>query len=115
MVEYSPAKLDALFRALSDSTRRAMLEDLASAPRSVGELAAPHAMSLAAASKHIQALERAGLVVRNVQGRTHVCHLNAAPMHGGVEWLRHYETFWTQRLDALDAPLRKPIRPGARK
>ena len=110
MVEHSPAQLDALFRALADPTRRAMLDELSAAPRSVGELAAPHAMSLAAASKHIQMLERAGLVERSVQGRTHVCRLNAAPMHGGAEWLRHYEKFWTQRLDVLEALLRTPDR-----
>lgn len=104
----APADLDALFRALADPTRRAMLDELAQAPRSVGELAAPHAMSLAAASKHIQMLERAGLVERTVEGRTHRCRLDARPLHAGAEWLRHYAKFWTQRLDALEALLRSP-------
>ena len=104
MVEQS---LDAVFHALADGTRRAMLERLAEGPHSVGELAAPFEMSLAAASKHIQVLERAGLVRREIQGRAHVCSLDAAPMHAGAEWLRHYEIFWNQRLDALEAALRK--------
>lgn len=106
MVEYYDARLNDLFRALADPTRRAMLQDLANGPRTVGELAAPHAISLAGASKHIQVLEHAGLLDREVQGRVHTCRLDAAPLHAGVEWLRHYERFWNQRLDALDALLR---------
>ena len=106
MVEYDDARLNGLFRALADPTRRAMLQDLADGPRTVSELAAPHAISLAGASKHIQVLEQAGLLEREVQGRVHTCRLDAAPLHEGVEWLRHYERFWTTRLDALDALLR---------
>ena len=64
MVDKSPERLDAVFRALADPTRRAMLRDLAQAPRTIGELAAPFAISLAGASKHIQMLERAGLIRR---------------------------------------------------
>ena len=108
MVEHAP--LDAIFHALADATRRAMLEALATGPRNVGELAAPFDMSLAAASKHIQVLERAGLVRREIQGRAHVCSLDAAPMHAGAEWLRHYEAFWNQRLDALETLLRQDAR-----
>ena len=106
MVEYNDARLNDLFRALADPTRRAMLQDLAHGPRTVGELAAPYAISLAGASKHIQVLEHAGLVDREVRGRVHTCRLDAAPLHEGVEWLRHYERFWTTRLDALEALLR---------
>jgi DNA-binding transcriptional ArsR family regulator len=100
-------RLDDTFRALADRTRRAMLRSLAEGERSVGELAAPFAMSLAAASKHIKVLEHAGLVRRTVQGRTHRVRLDAQPMHAGLEWLRHYEHYWTLRLDALDALLRE--------
>lgn len=95
-----------MFRALADPTRRAMLEQLAEGRRSVGELAQPFDMSLAAASKHIKVLERAGLVRREVRGRTHLCSLDARPMHGGLEWMRHYEQFWNRRLDDLEALLR---------
>ncbi|MFC3651818.1 ArsR/SmtB family transcription factor [Dyella humi] len=106
MVKYNSAQLDDVFQALADPTRRAMLGSLTKQPLSVGELAEPFDMSLAAASKHIKLLERAGLIERNVQGRTHLCRLNAQPMHAGMEWLRHYEQFWTQKLDALEALLR---------
>ena len=119
MAEYrSPpaatAALDSLFAALSDRTRRAMLGTLASGERSVGELAAPFDMSLAAASKHIKVLEAAGLVKREVQGRTHRVRLDAHPLHAGVEWLRHYERFWTLRLDALDALLQAEDRAAGK-
>jgi DNA-binding transcriptional ArsR family regulator len=112
MVDKS-ARLDAVFHALADPTRRAMLRDLARRPRNVGELAAPFEISLAAASKHIQVLERAGLLQREVQGRVHVCRLDARPLHAGVEWMRHYERFWNQRLDALEALLKAEDRAAA--
>ena len=98
-------RLDAVFRALADPTRRAMLQDLADRPRTVGELAAPFQISLAGASKHIQMLERAGLVRREIHGRVHTCRLDAVPLHQGAEWLRHYERFWNTRLDALETLL----------
>ncbi|MBB1059481.1 metalloregulator ArsR/SmtB family transcription factor [Marilutibacter spongiae] len=106
MVEFNPRSLDALFHALSDPTRRAMLQTLSTRSHKVGELAAPFDMSLAAASKHIKVLEQAGLVRREVRGRTHTCHLEALPLHAGLAWLRHYERFWRDRLDALEALLR---------
>jgi DNA-binding transcriptional ArsR family regulator len=95
-----------LFQALSDPTRRAMLQALAGQPRTVGELAAPFEISLAGASKHIQVLERAGLIHREVQGRVHTCYLDARPLHAGAEWIRHYERFWNRKLDALETLLR---------
>ena len=106
MVDKSNERLDAVFHALADPTRRAMLRGLADGPHTVGELAAPFAISLAGASKHIQVLQRAGLIEREVQGRVHTCRLDAAPLHEGVEWMRHYERFWTQRLDGLEALLK---------
>jgi DNA-binding transcriptional ArsR family regulator len=113
MVNYKPdvpdtSRLDGLFQALSDPTRRAMLQELARHPRTVGELAAPFQISLAGASKHIQVLERAGLIHREVQGRVHTCHLDAQPLHAGAEWIRHYERFWNRKLDALEALLKAP-------
>ena len=90
MIEY-PSRLDGVFHALSDPTRRAMLAALAAAgERSVGELAAPFEISLAAASKHIRALERAGLVRRRVQGRRHRCTLEAGPLAEADAWLRGF-------------------------
>lgn len=109
MVEYSSEKLDAVFHALADGTRRRMLRSLGGHPRSVGELAAPFQISLAAASKHIKVLERAGLVTRTIQGRTHLCRLQPEALAAGQEWLRFYERFWTERLDALEAALHHGI------
>ena len=94
--------LDDVFHALADPTRRAMLKSLAKSEHTVGELAEPFAISLAGASKHIKVLERAGLVKRRVEGRTHICRLEAMPMHAGMEWMRHYEQFWNERLDVLE-------------
>jgi DNA-binding transcriptional ArsR family regulator len=108
MVEYlmPTSGLDEVFHALADPTRRAMLASLREGERSVGELAAPHRISLAAASKHIKTLERAGLVKRTIVGRTHRCALDPAPLADADAWLRRYSAFWTERLDALDALLR---------
>ena len=113
MVELAPAQLDVVFHALADPTRRAMLAHLAGAPQTVTALAAPHRMSLAAASKHVKALERAGLVRRNVQGRTHVCRLEAAPLARAHSWLGDYQRFWRQQFDALEAVLNEPPPPPA--
>ena len=107
MVELSASALDDVFHALGDATRRRMLRELARADRSVGELAQPFEMSLAAASKHIKVLERAGLIRREVLGRTHVCRLAPGPLASAHEWLSFYECFWTDRLDVLDRLLRQ--------
>lgn len=106
MVEHHPRALDTVFHALGDATRRRMLRELAHGPRTVGELARPFAMSLAAASKHVKALERAGLIRREVQGRSHLCRLDPGPLAGAHAWLAFYERFWTGRLDVLEALLR---------
>jgi DNA-binding transcriptional ArsR family regulator len=108
MVEQEPPHLDAVFRALADPTRRAMLRRLAEGERSIGELAAPFRMSFAGASKHVRALEGAGLVRRRVHGRTHLCRLEAAPLAEADEWLRFYRGFWGGRLDALERALGRP-------
>jgi DNA-binding transcriptional ArsR family regulator len=108
MVEQQSAHLDSVFHALADPTRRGMLRSLAGGARSIGELAAPLRMSFAGASKHVKSLERAGLVRRTVQGRQHLCRLDAARLADADEWLRFYQRFWTARLDALERELRKP-------
>ena len=110
MVEHNLPTLDAIFHALGDSTRRHMLRELADGDRTVGQLAEPFAMSLAAASKHIKALEGAGLIRREVRGRTHICRLEPGPLASADRWLRYYERFWTDRLDILDRLLREEQR-----
>ena len=105
MVELQQPQLDTVFHALGDATRRRMLRALAGGERTVGQLAEPFAISLAAASKHIKALENAGLIRREVRGRTQLCRLDPGPLASAHEWLRFYERFWTDRLDALEAAL----------
>lgn len=107
MVELQTRQLDAVFHALGDATRRRMLRELAKGERSVGQLAAPFEISLAAASKHIKALENAGLIRREVRGRTHLCRLEPGPLASANAWLDHYARFWTTHLDALEQVLRK--------
>lgn len=106
MVEHDSQTLDTVFQALGDTTRRAMLAQLAKGESTVSALAEPHAMSLAAASKHIKVLERAGMVRREVRGRTHICSLEPAPLMSADQWIGMYRRYWTGRLDALEALLR---------
>ncbi|HEY0734269.1 MAG TPA: metalloregulator ArsR/SmtB family transcription factor [Herpetosiphonaceae bacterium] len=106
MVEQSSATLDSVFHALADPTRRTMLRSLAAGQRTIGELAAPFSMSFAAASKHVRVLEAAGLVRRRIEGRSHICRIETAPLAAANEWLRFYERFWTDQFDALDAALK---------
>ena len=107
MVELQATQLDSVFHALGDATRRRMLRELASGERTVGQLAHPFAISLAAASKHIKALENAGLIRREVRGRTHLCRLDPGPLASAHQWLSYYEGFWTDRLDLLERLLRE--------
>lgn len=92
-----------MFRALGDTTRRELLRRLARRDHTVGELAEPFAMSVAAVSKHVAVLERAGLVQRTVRGRNHHVRLDARKLARAQQWLAHYEHFWNDRLDALDS------------
>ena len=105
MVNYSHGELDRVFHALSDPSRRAIVDRLTRGPASVSELAEPFDMSLAAASKHVKILERAGLVRRRVEGRTHHCRLDATRLARAQRWLAFYERFWDEKLDALDTLL----------
>lgn len=107
MVEREAPRLDTVFHALGDATRRRMLRELAQGERTVGQLAEPFAMSLAAASKHIKALENAGLIRREVRGRTHLCRLDPGPLASAHRWLSFYERFWTDRLAVLERLLRE--------
>jgi DNA-binding transcriptional ArsR family regulator len=107
MVEPQVPQLNTVFHALGDATRRRMLHDLASGERTVGQLAEPFTISLAAASKHIKVLESAGLIRREVRGRTHLCRLDPGPLASAHQWLSFYERFWTGRLDVLERLLRE--------
>jgi DNA-binding transcriptional ArsR family regulator len=95
--------MNEVFHALASDARRDMLRRLAGRDLTVGQLAAPLAMSLAAASKHVQVLERAGLLRRTVDGRRHICRLEPAPLAAAQHWLGFYQNFWAERLDALQA------------
>jgi DNA-binding transcriptional ArsR family regulator len=101
MVNTSPAQLDSIFHALADSTRRAILQDVARKEKTVGEIAKPYRMSLAAVSKHLKVLEGADLIAREKRGSFQMVRLNAAPLRSAEQWLAHYQKFWTRQLDAL--------------
>jgi len=94
--------LDATFGALSDPTRRAIVQRLTKGDASVGELAEPFDMSLPAISKHLTVLERAGLVERTKEGRTRRCRLVDEPMREVLEWIASYGHFWEGQLDSLE-------------
>ncbi|HEY1917481.1 MAG TPA: metalloregulator ArsR/SmtB family transcription factor [Streptosporangiaceae bacterium] len=94
--------MDAVFHALASQPRRDMVARLSAGPLTVGQLAAPLAMSLAAAAKHVQVLERAGLIDRTIDGRRHICRLEAGPLAAAQAWLAFYEQHWRDRLDALE-------------
>jgi DNA-binding transcriptional ArsR family regulator len=105
--------LDGVFQALANNARREMLHRLAEHPLTVGELAEPLTMSLAATSKHIKVLERAGLVEQTIAGRRHLCHLVALPLGAAADWLQSYEHFWEERLNALEGHFRASAAPHA--
>ena len=98
--------LDLVFRALADPTRRAILARLAEGEATVGSLSEPFPISLAAVSKHLGVLERAGLVTREARGRERVCRMNPAALEDARAWLEFHERFWRERLDALDELVR---------
>ncbi|MGB0956008.1 MAG: ArsR/SmtB family transcription factor [Panacagrimonas sp.] len=108
MVDKETTELDRTFRALADPTRRAMLRRLSQGECTVSTLAQPHDMSLAAISKHVKALERAGLIRQRIEGRERYCQLQTAKLSAAMEWLRYYEQFWNERLQALDDFFGKP-------
>ncbi len=100
-----PQKLDAIFAALADPTRRAILGRLAAGDASVNELAEPFAMSQPAVSKHLKVLERAGLVERDIDQQRRPARLKAEPMAAAVSWLEEFKTFWSSSFDQLDGLL----------
>jgi DNA-binding transcriptional ArsR family regulator len=103
----SPERLDRVFRALADRTRRALLARLARGPAPIGELARPFDMSFAAVSKHLRVLEDAKLVERTIDGRVHRCALDAGPLRDADAWLAHYREYWDGTLSSLEAHFRR--------
>ena len=101
--------LDAVFAALSDPTRRRILELLARTECCVTDLAKPFSISLPAISKHLRVLENAGLIKRERNGRVHRLQLRAKPMSEAAEWIDRYREFWEVRLDALSHYLESQI------
>ncbi len=98
--------LDATILALADPTRRAILSRLSESPdATVGELAAPFAMSLPAVSKHLRVLERAGLIAKGRDAQKRPCHIEGRPLKDVAEWAERYRHIWERRLDRLDAYL----------
>ncbi len=100
-----PQNLDAVFAALADPTRRAILSRLAFGEASVIEIAAPFEMSQPAVSKHLKVLERAGLIERDVDKQRRPARLKAEPMAAAVRWLEEFREFWSSSFDQLDGLL----------
>ena len=109
MVSLSPQsdRLDAVFSALADPTRRAILAGLAAGPVPVKKLSQPFKISAPAISKHLRVLEKAGLISRARRAQTRPCRLEAKPMKEATDWMEKYRRFWEERLDRLDDYLRQ--------
>jgi DNA-binding transcriptional ArsR family regulator len=95
-------QLSAVFGALADPTRRAILASLAGGERTVAELGAPFAMSQPAVSKHLRVLERAGLITRSRRATARLSHLRAEPLREATSWLVGYREFWEESFERLD-------------
>ena len=106
-----PQHLDAVFAALADPTRRAILSRLAAGKASVNEIAAPFEMSQPAVSRHLKVLERAGLIERDIDKQRRPAQLKAEPMAAAVSWLEEFKQFWTSNFDQLDSLLEELKRP----
>ncbi len=116
VLDRSP-RLDLVFHALSHPARRAIVRQLAEGERNLSELAAPLKMTFPAATKHVRVLERARLVRRRVDGRQHLCRLDAAPLQEATHWTEQFRRNWEVRFEVLDSLLdemksaeRKPAR-----
>jgi DNA-binding transcriptional ArsR family regulator len=115
VIEMQPTDLDAVFGALADPTRRAILARLTAGDRTVAEIAAPFAMSQPAISRHLKVLEGAGLITRTRRATARLSHLEATPLRDATEWLAKYQAWWDEshgRLDALLARLLADPNPG---
>jgi DNA-binding transcriptional ArsR family regulator len=101
MVQYQTT-LDRTFSALSDPTRRAVLERLGRGPATIGELAGPSGMSLTGLGKHVRVLEAAGLVTTKKVGRTRECRLGPGQLEDANQWIERYRQLWERRLDGIE-------------
>jgi DNA-binding transcriptional ArsR family regulator len=115
MVNILSAELDQVFYALSDPTRRRILNMLNEGACTISALAEPFHMSLAAISKHIKILEKAKLLNRKVSGRIHECSINPATLKTAEECIQYYTRFWTPSLDAFAAELESEANPKKRR
>lgn len=108
MVEYksNDKQLDLVFHALADGTRRSLLHQLKSDDFRISDLAQHYDVSLNAISKHIKVLEKAGLIKREIKGRTHFCQINANRLKDIEKWMAPYREFWEDSLDNLESYLK---------
>lgn len=114
MVEQSLVSLDQVFQALANPVRREILRLLTAGEATVLEIAAHFDISLNGVSKHLKVLEKAGLIHREIQGRTHTCSLQAEPLQEAGTWIDFYRPYWHDRLDALEEFLvRQQTQQGA--
>lgn len=111
MVNELPSRLDSVFNALSDSTRRAILAQLAMGEQTVGAVARPFSTSLPAITKHLNVLEDAGLITRRAVGRQKICRAEPLALKEAFNWMEHYRQFWNTRLDNLEELLAQDKEP----
>lgn len=109
----STARLNAVFAALADPTRRAIIERLSRGQARVTEAAEPFRMSLNAVSKHIRTLEASGMVERHRKGRVHILTVNLRSLDEAVGWIEQTRDFWEGRLDAMEGALRELKKVGS--
>jgi DNA-binding transcriptional ArsR family regulator len=112
-IHMAPDRLSTTLFALSDPTRRGLLAPLALGDASVGDLAEPYDMSLAAISKHLKVLQTAGLISRTKESQWRPCHLEAGPLQDVSEWLEGYRRFWDRSLDGLADYLKSMQKRGS--
>jgi DNA-binding transcriptional ArsR family regulator len=111
MQPVSEAELDRIFQALSDSTRRAILRQVAHGEQTITDIARPYDLTFAAVSKHLKVLESARLIGRRKDGSFQMISLNPEALKTADQWLRFYQRFWSTRLEALKALLEAKEKP----
>jgi DNA-binding transcriptional ArsR family regulator len=112
MVHYSPTRFDASFAALSDATRRGVLEQLGRSDASITDLAEKYRMTLTGMKKHVGVLERAGLVTTEKVGRVRTCKLGPRRLEEEADWIERYRQVWDARFDELDTVVEELRRKG---